>query len=167
MRTIQLDQETYEFLRRNNQIGEQVLRRLLHLPPYEGVQMTADNNGEDEGNSEEDEFRRFLDSPELDTFNDMTSRYLRILSFAHGHKPAAFPQILSLRGRKRRYFGRTEEDIERSGISTQPRQIPGTNYWALTNCDDRDKKHHLKNALRLMGYSQELADHATSQLARQ
>ena len=52
------------------------------------------------------------------------------------------------------YFARSREEIEKSGNSTQPRSIPGTPFWAMTNSPTPQKREMLKDALRLLGYSQ-------------
>jgi negative modulator of initiation of replication len=163
---IELDDETYEFLRRNNDIGEQVLRRLLHIPPYDGRNTSADADGKAPNNSEDSRLRQFLNAQQLETSRDATDRYLQILAFAHHQKQATFDRVLSIpSGRKRVYFARSEEEIARSGTSTHPRQIPESNFWALTNLGNEDKGKLLFKALRLVGYGSAVAKEASRRLA--
>jgi negative modulator of initiation of replication len=163
MHAIQLDDETYEFLRRNNNIGEQVLRRLLHIPPYEGTSLHG--NGQTVTNSD-DSLRQFLNSQQLEASPDATDRYLQILAFAHQQKQDIFDRVLRMpSGRRRVYFAQSEEEIARSGTSTHPRQIPQSNFWALTNLANDDKGKLLVKALRLVGYGSSVAKEAAARLA--
>jgi negative modulator of initiation of replication len=166
MHTIELDDETYEFLRRNNDIGEQVLRRLLHIPPYEGRNTSTDGHGKTPNSSEDSLLRQFLNSQQLEASRDATDRYLQILTFAHRQKQAIFDRILSIpSGRKRVYFARSEEEIAQSGKNTHPQQIPESNFWALTNLSNENKRMLLIKALRLVGYGSSVAREAAARLA--
>jgi negative modulator of initiation of replication len=162
MHTIQLDDEAYEFLRQHNNIGEQVLRRLLHIPPYEG----ADGNGQALASSDDSFLRQFLNSQQLEASHDATDRYLQILAFAHRQKQATFDRVLRIpSGRRRVYFAQSEEEIARSGTSTHPRQIPESDYWALTNLANDNKRKLLVKVLRLVGYGSSVAREAATRLA--
>lgn len=166
MPAIELDDETYEFLRRNNDIGEQVLRRLLHIPPYDGRSTSADGNGTTPNSSEDSLLRQFLNSQQLEALRDATDRYLQILAYAHRQKQASFDRILSIPpGRTRVYFARSKEAIAQSGTSTHPRQIPESNFWALTNLSTEHKRNRLIEALRLVGYGSSVANEAARRLA--
>lgn len=165
MHTIELDNETYQFLRQNIEIGEQVLRRLLHIPPYDGRSPSPPAEGKAPNESRDSLLSQFLSSQELEASRDATDRYLQILSFAHHQRGDAFEKVLSIpSGRKRVYFARTREEIERSGTSTHPRQIPGSGFWVLTNLDSSDKRKFLSKALRLVGYGSSVAKEAARQL---
>jgi negative modulator of initiation of replication len=165
MHTIQLDDETYEFLRGHSNIGEQVLRRLLHIPPYEGNSSLAGGNGKAPSDSDDSQLREFLRSQQLEASHDATDRYLQILAFAHRQKKTIFDRVLGIpSGRKRVYFAESDEEIARSGTSTHPRQIPDSKFWALTNLANDDKKRLLVKALRLVGYNSAVAREAAARL---
>lgn len=83
----------------------------------------------------------------------VVNRMLEILSVAHRLKPTLFDKVLSIRGRNRRYFAKTEAEIANSGNSTQPRNIPGTGYWVMTNSPTSQKREMLGQVLRLLGFS--------------
>lgn len=80
-------------------------------------------------------------------------KMLHLLSAAQKLKPDAFEKILVVQGRNRRYFAKSSKEISDSGKSTQPRNIPGTNYWAMTNSPTPQKAEMLGYALRAMGFS--------------
>ena len=68
-----------------------------------------------------------------------TDQFLKILGFVYNQDPAKFEKVLAVKGRRRRYFGHSREEIEKSGKSTHPRSIPGSGYWAMTNADTLQK----------------------------
>jgi negative modulator of initiation of replication len=84
-------------------------------------------------------------------------RFLRILGFLHAQHLQDFEKVLQIRGRHRIYFGRSREDVDRSGKSVFPQQIPGSKYWVMTNSPTRQKREILTKVLRMLGYSPEVA----------
>ena len=58
---------------------------------------------------------------------------LRIFREAYAQKKREFEKVLSIRGRNRAYFAESEQEILKSGKSTQPREIEGTGFWVMTN----------------------------------
>ena len=82
-----------------------------------------------------------------------TEKFLHILGFAFQEDPAKFEKLLEISGRRRKYFGRSKEDIEQSGRNPHPRPIYGSGYWAMTNADTRLKRDILRRALEVLGYS--------------
>lgn len=81
-----------------------------------------------------------------------TARFLAILGFIHEQDPKAFEKVLQIGGRTRKYFGRSRQDIAGAGTSTHPRQIPGCDYWVMTNADTNQKRDMLRQVLKLLGY---------------
>jgi negative modulator of initiation of replication len=78
---------------------------------------------------------------------------LSILGFAYKERPQAFEKVLEIGGRRRRYFGRSQQEIISSGRSTHPKKIPGAPFWVMTNADTRQKCDMLRQTLRVLGYS--------------
>jgi negative modulator of initiation of replication len=78
---------------------------------------------------------------------------LSILSFLHKENPDKFSSLLSLEGRKRRYIAKSERELDDSGTSVNPKKIPYTDYWVVTNNDTNNKKLLLRQVLTLLGYS--------------
>src|SRR5262249_22278874 len=110
--------------------------------------------------------QQFLHSQQLEASSDVTNKYLQILAFVHHRKQASFDTILSIRSpRNRVYFAQSEKEIAQSGKSTHPRQIPDSNFWALTNLSNEGKRKLLIKALRLVGYGSSVAREAATRLA--
>src|SRR5688572_4016547 len=80
------------------------------------------------------ELQEFLKSPRFLALTTLTKRYLNVLGFLYRQDPGLFAEhVLPITKGERVYFARSRKEIERSGTSTQPRTIPGTPFWALTN----------------------------------
>lgn len=99
------------------------------------------------------ELAEVLRDPKFAHRHGVVNRMLDILAAAHDLKPGLFEKVLSIQGRNRRYFAKSEAEIASSGNSTQPRNIPGTDYWVMTNSPTTQKREMLKEALRVLGFS--------------
>ncbi len=80
---------------------------------------------------------------------------LRLLRAAHEQKKGEFAKVLGVQGRNRAYFARSEQEILSSGRSTQPKQIPGSGYWVMTNSPTPQKREMVREVLQLLGFSSE------------
>jgi len=149
MRTIEVDEEVYRFIVQNTtEIGEsatKILRRLLKIDmPQEAIPVTP---------TREHELAGSLRAPLFRVQGTAVQKMLHILSEVSRQKPSEFEKVLSIQGRGRKYFAVSEAEIKASGQSTQPRNIPGTKYWIMTNSPTSQKKDMLRDALVLLGYS--------------
>jgi negative modulator of initiation of replication len=99
----------------------------------------------------------FLASPKIADAN-ATTRYLEILAYLERERPRDFEDVLDLGGRTRRYFARSKKGIEDSGKSTNPREIPGSRYWAMTGVDTFQKRDILRQAMEKMKYDRDSVD---------
>jgi negative regulator of replication initiation len=99
----------------------------------------------------------FLSSPKVMDAN-ATTRYLEILGYLSEDRPRDFEEILDMGGRTRRYFGKSKREIEESGKSTAPREIPGSRYWAMTGVDTFQKRDILRQAMERMKYDADSVD---------
>src|SRR5690606_5093940 len=133
MPLLEVDDDVYQFLlRQTSRIGEDassILRRLHGLPDPGG-------SGSDTGtftrkDDQPDELEVFLASGRFVSQRDVTSRYLSLLSFLAQKHGKEFEKVLTIRGRRRVYFGSSYEEVDRSGKSVYPQRIPGTDYWAM------------------------------------
>jgi negative modulator of initiation of replication len=96
----------------------------------------------------------FFESPTFTSERAVVGRYLVTLAHLHEVNPETFGRILAARGNKRRYFANDRESIETSGVWTLPQQIPGSEYWALTNENaHRMGTSLLGGAMNRLGYS--------------
>jgi negative modulator of initiation of replication len=93
-------------------------------------------------------------------------RYLYLLASVEHLRRKDFRNILSIRGRTRIYFARTESEIEASGTATQPRLITGTTFWALTNIPTREKERILRSVLTMLDFEEEAMLAAREYLVR-
>lgn len=170
MKTIEIDDDLYLHIARHTmEIGESasnILRRLLGISaspmsdapnqqPAASLKaatvsasiakpLTASNGHE---------LSAALGHPEFQRMGAAVDRMLYLLAKAHDQKRSEFEKVLVIQGRERRYFAKSEKEIEDSGTSTQPRKIPGTDYWVMTNSPTPQKQDMLRDALGVLGYS--------------
>lgn len=153
MKTIEIDEDIYAYIASNTQeIGEtasDILRRLLGFVSggfSEAKQVKASH-----------ELQEILENPKLRFQISAVDKFLFILSEASKQRPRDFEKVLTIQGRNRLYFAKSRNEIESSGNSTQPKQIPGTEYWVMTNSPTPQKVQMLRDALIAIGYSDEAA----------
>lgn len=155
MRTIEIDDEIYSYLLQNAQeIGESasdILHRLLNLPSY-GPKYQDNTH----------EFEEALKDGKFLTLSSAVDKFLYFLSIAYKQRGNEFEKVLAIQGRGRIYIAKSKEEIERSGNSTQPRAIPSSPYWIMTNSPTKQKKQILKDALKLLGYSAKAINSVTA-----
>ena len=151
MTTIEIDQEIHDYLlQRVRNFGESasdVLRRELGL---NGISRSTPNSA-----LPNHELTEFLESSRIKHARGVVGRFLEILSVAFSQNKEEFDLVLAIQGRGRIYFAKSKKEIEASGNSTQPRQIPGTPYWVMTNSPTTQKKEMLREVLDGLGYSPE------------
>ncbi|MCL4410082.1 MAG: replication initiation negative regulator SeqA [Gammaproteobacteria bacterium] len=174
MKKIEIDEELYAYIASHTQhIGESastILRRLLGLSP---VAVHPDSlhtgslrtNNEHEGSVQESKTAAtgvtssstsvfdVLDRADLAAQKGAVGRFLFILSMFHRCHVTQFTQVLDIRGRNRLYFATTEQELLAAGNSTNPKQIPGSPYWVVTNNNTTKKKSILTAVATEMGYS--------------
>lgn len=106
-----------------------------------------------------------LRDPTFRRHSSAVDKLLHLLSVALQLKPDAAQKLLLIQGRGRRYFAETEIEITRSGNSTQPRRIPNSALWVMTNSPTPQKRALLGKALALMGFSAEAIKAALATMA--
>lgn len=152
MKTIEIDDDIYTYIAQNTkQIGEtasEILRRLLNIS-----HQTSTNAQDDK--IPQHELESILEHPRLRSQGSAVNKLLFILGEIYRAKPDEFEAVLEIKGRDRLYFAKTRQEIEDSGSSTQPKQIPGSPYWIMTNTPTRQKHQILQNVLSILCYSQE------------
>jgi hypothetical protein len=96
----------------------------------------------------------FVNEPEFKFAHNFTDRFLFVLAWACRKHPDRFGRVCDeVHGRQRVYFARSADDIEQSGISTNPKQIPGTTFWVSTNHSNAHKNEILVSVLcEVLGY---------------
>ena len=66
--------------------------------------------------------------------------------------------VLEIKGRNRLYFGHSAEQLSEAGSSTNPKQIPNTDFWVITNSNTTRKKMMLTETALKLGYSEQDAE---------
>lgn len=173
MRTIEIEDDIYEFLRQRqgtfSERASDVLRRLLKFdstvpsaPQASGpggglpsealkraLQETKDGISAD---PRKKVLWDFLKGPEFTTERNAVGKFLAVLAFLERENRDRFPAVQGISGRSRRYFAKSESDLEQSGNNVHPKKIPGSEYWVVTNNSTQSKVELLLQVLRLLGY---------------
>jgi len=79
-------------------------------------------------------------------------RFLAVLSWLHKQNPSEFAKVKGLRGSNRLYFAESEQDLEASGSSVNPKRVPNSPFWVVTNSPTQGKKQLLSKVMRVLGY---------------
>jgi negative modulator of initiation of replication len=157
MKTIEIDDELYQYIAGQTQkIGEsasEILRRLLlgdavaKVPPTEVVHTPAVA-------VVSTSIFDLINKQDLQAESSVVGRFLFILStLARAHKKQ-FNKVLEIKGRNRLYFGHSAEALSEAGSSTNPKQIPNTDFWVITNSNTTRKKMMLTETAIKLGYSE-------------
>ena len=157
MPLLELDDDVYQHLLRHSvKIGEDgssILRRLLDLPQPgardSDVPVVPPPVAKSDGVAD---LEAFITDSRFAASRNVTSRYLSLLSFLAKKHGNDFEKVLKVRGRRRIYFGRSQEEIARSGKSLHPQRVPGTEYWAMTNADTAQKRDIIAEVLTVLEY---------------
>jgi negative modulator of initiation of replication len=175
MKTIDLEDDLYDYLRHrqttfSGESASEVLRRLLRLnPPTSsnprrqnpepalppdawkrwGLQQAQDEIQEDERKKA---LWEFLKGPQFQSERAAVGKFLSLLAFLHRENRDKFAVVQTIIGRSRKYFAKSESDLEQSGTSVHPKNIPGSGYWVVTNNSTQSKCELVLQVLRLLGY---------------
>lgn len=165
MKTIEVDDEVYAYIagktRAIGELASDILRRELKMPA------TGEQTGDERQDlGESHELSEVLEGLRLKLATTAVEKFLIILSEAFKMRPKDFPNILEVRGRDRIYFATNRSCIVERGQSTQPKQIPGTEYWVMTNSPTSQKASMLFDALRAIGFSEDACREARYALSR-
>lgn len=151
MKRIEVEDDLYAYIASHTQqIGENasdILRRLLGLEPVsKQPEKTPDVVANDTV------FNR-LTEQDVRVQKSVVARFLHILSMLYRTHPEQFDEVLTIRGRDRQYFARSEAELLTSGNSTNPKSIPASPYWVVTNNNTTKKKQMLTQVAEQLGYS--------------
>lgn len=164
---IEIDEELYRYIASHTQrIGESassILRRLLNLPPLppsagEAVEAIDVAPADVAPLSAGATIFEVLSATELANQKSAVARFLHILSALYQCHREQFSVVLQITGRDRRYFGTTEAELAASGSSTNPKQIPDSPYFVVTNNNTTRKKSMLAQVALELGYTEEQAE---------
>lgn len=166
MKIIEVDDELYQYIASQTQeIGESasdILRRLLLASPEQLAEATKQQtehaavparNQTQINVIDED----FLDHQTLAQQKGVIGRFLYILAALYRKSPQRFAQVLEIRGRNRLYFATSKEDLLAAGSSTNPKQIPGTTYWVISNTNTTKKRAILEEVCQVFRLADSLS----------
>ena len=165
---IDIDDELYRYIASHTQhIGESasaILRRLLGLqhplssapqPAVQALPEVVKNDGK--GHTTRSLFD-VMSKADLAGQRSIVARFLYILSMLHRCHASQFDKVLQIAGRDRKYFATVERELEEAGTSTNPKQIPETDYFVVTNNNTTRKKMMLTQVALELGYNQSQAE---------
>jgi len=157
MITIEIEKDIYDYLLKKvqtfNESPSDVLRRELAL------------GGSPTRAQETHELEEVLNSSKVKHARGVVGKFVEILGAVYMQKKGEFDLVLSIRGRGRTYFAKSKKEIEESGNTTQPKQIPGSPYWAMTNSPTSQKQAVLREVLESLGYSAKAVTAAVNAIA--
>lgn len=161
MKTIEIDDELYQYIAGQTQkIGEsasEILRRLL-LGDDKASAVIATEPAAAPVAAVSSNIFDLINKQDLPAESSVVGRFLFILSaLARAHKKQ-FNKVLDIKGRNRLYFGRSAEELSEAGSSTNPKQIPNTEFWVITNSNTTRKKMMLTETALKLGYSEQDAE---------
>ncbi|MDX1677721.1 replication initiation negative regulator SeqA [Arsukibacterium sp.] len=172
MKTIEIEDDLYHYIAaQTRQIGESasdILRRLLlgeqqvspssvkSSPEALAEHATpATTTGRDNNPGS---IFDLVSRQDLQAESSVVGRFLYLLSvLARVHKKQ-FSKVLEIKGRNRLYFATSAEALSEAGSSTNPKQIPNTGFWVITNSNTTRKKMMLTETAVKLGYSEQDAE---------
>ncbi|QBL09309.1 replication initiation negative regulator SeqA [Rheinheimera sp. D18] len=162
MKTIEIDDELYQYIAgQTKKIGEsasEILRRLLLGDAAASVPETVEIITPESVSVVNNNIFDLVHKQDLQAESSVVGRFLFILSaLARAHKKQ-FTKVLEIKGRNRLYFGRSAEELSEAGSSTNPKQIPNTDFWVITNSNTTRKKMMLTETAAKLGYTEQDAE---------
>lgn len=158
MKRIDIDDEIYTYIAANTEhIGESasdILRRLLNIAePARTPGVSQEKKQQPAANTKNGHVFDVLTSGDLALEKSVVGRFLLILSALYRCHTEQFARVLDIKGRDRMYFALSEQALVQSGNSTNPKQIPHSPYWVVTNNNTTKKKSMLTQVAVELGYS--------------
>lgn len=97
-----------------------------------------------------------LDATAILACSTVVERFLLVLSAIHKANPAAFNKVLNIRGKGRDYFANSKQHLLATGSSTNPKAIPDSDYWVVTNNNTSKKASILRLVSEAIGYDEKV-----------
>ncbi|MEP1445107.1 MAG: replication initiation negative regulator SeqA [Paraglaciecola sp.] len=171
MKSIQIEDDLYHFIASQTQdIGESASDILRRLVMPESL-LNTDNESVSEkvtaGSTEPDSVSNTqsadsicqseavfneLEGQQLQAIPKIVERWLLVLSIIHKHNTQQFAKVLGMSGRNRTYFATDKDTLLGTGSSTNPKNVPGSDYWVITNNNTAKKINMLKEVAEQVGF---------------
>ncbi len=179
MKQIQIDDDLYAFIASNTRhIGESasdILRRLLKATPTseqntpvaealapikencadEPVIEAVDSKEELPRPRAEGDILAQLNQAGITRLEAKVDRFLAILATLEQHQGDTFARVLDIKGRNRVYFARHKDALLQAGSSTNPKAIPDSGFWVVTNNNTAKKQSILSEVALTLGYDEQ------------
>lgn len=162
MKSIEIEDDLYQFIAsQTKHIGESasdILRRLLMPESPAPVLASTPAPAAKPLASTQGTVFAILDESLLNAQKSRVERFLLVLSALYQTHSENFAAVLELRGKSRVYFAQDKEALLATGISTNPKQVPNSSYWVVTNNSTAKKVAMLGEVASVLGYSQQDSD---------
>ncbi|QPG04640.1 replication initiation negative regulator SeqA [Salinimonas marina] len=192
MKSIEIDDDLYAFIAgETKHIGESasdILRRLLMTPataqnmsaktaegtPSSPAKATVSQAAKKAAEATPARTAKTRQSDDIlkratpDVLKDYTKRvdlFLFMLAQLHELHPQEFAEVEKIKGKNRVYFATSKEALLKTGSSTNPKQIPGSAFWVVTNNNTAKKVAMLEQVLQLLGYDQKTSNSLLNRFA--
>jgi negative modulator of initiation of replication len=99
-----------------------------------------------------DDLLQCVNKDALSQFDKRVDQFLFILQQIYLQHPGDFAKVESIVGKNRKYFASSKEELLKSGSSTNPKAIPESGFWVVTNNNTAKKLAMLSQVLQILGY---------------
>lgn len=171
MKSIQIEDDLYHYIASQTQdIGESasdILRRLVmpeslnresasnnqKVTTVNSTQAVATDAQGVEQDCQASAVFNELNGQQLHAIPKIVERWLLVLSVIHKHNSQQFAKVLGMSGRNRTYFATNKDTLLETGSSTNPKNVPGSEYWVITNNNTVKKINMLKDVAEQVGFN--------------
>jgi negative modulator of initiation of replication len=163
MKSVDLDDDVYEFLRQHqttfSESVSEVLRRLHNLnpPTSNGAHNAAPSTPAPAQASARDPregaLQDFLKSPPFLAERSVEGKFRAVLAHLFRENKAQFSIVEKFGGRTRKYFAQSNAELKQHGNSVNPKQIPGSPYWVVTNNSTHTRQELVLDVMKALGYA--------------
>jgi len=99
-----------------------------------------------------DDLLQRVNKDALSQFDKRVDQFLFILQQIYLQHPGDFAKVESIVGKNRKYFASSKEELLKSCSSTNPKAIPDSGFWVVTNNNTAKKLAMLSQVLQILGY---------------
>ncbi|GGW76079.1 replication initiation negative regulator SeqA [Alteromonas halophila] len=169
MKSIDIDDDLYAFIAgQTKHIGESasdILRRLLlQETPASAVPAPVIAEQVDTtpaaspvaADIDTDDILALVTVERLTQLSKRVDQFLYILAALHALHQDRFERVEQIRGKNRTYFATSKEALLENGSSTNPKSIPDSPYWVVTNNNTAKKIAMLEQVMQQLGYAEEI-----------
>ena len=105
-----------------------------------------------------DDLLQRVNKDALSQFDKRVDQFLFILQQIYLQHPGDFAKVESIVGKNRKYFASSKEELLKSGSSTNPKAIPESGFWVVTNNNTAKKLAMLSQVLQILGYNDKVVE---------